>query len=201
LEPDEIRLIWNLPKGQYRDILRLLLLTACRAKEIAALQWGEVHDDMIVLPPERRKTRKISKKKPTAHIVPLSEPARAILAAQPRSADGFVFGRVNGRPFSGWGASKIHADDVIEKAAGKPLKHWTPHDLRRTAATRMADPLGIAPYVIESCLGHVGHKAGIGGTYILSNYERDKRRALDQWGEHVMAIIEGRESNVVTLRA
>ena len=37
---------------------------------------------------------------------------------------------------------------------------WTLHDLRRTAATRMAD-IGMQPHVIEAVLNHVsGHKAG-----------------------------------------
>jgi integrase len=196
LSPDEIRTIWNaVPEGQFANILKLLLLTGARANEIAALKWDEIKGDMIVLPAERTKNNR-------SHIIPLSGPALAILAAQPRSTDDFVFGRVNGRPFSGWGASKIHADECIEKAAGKPLDHWTPHDLRRSAATMMAEPpLSIQPHIIEAVLNHVsGHKAGVAGIYNRASYEVEKRTALCRWAEHLAAIIEGRESNVVTLR-
>jgi integrase len=196
LSPDEIRTIWNaVPEGQFANILKLLLLTGARANEIAALKWDEIKGDMIVLPAERTKNNR-------SHIIPLSGPALAILAAQPRSTDDFVFGRVNGRPFSGWGASKIHADECIEKAAGKPLDHWTPHDLRRSAATMMAEPpLSIQPHIIEAVLNHVsGHKAGVAGIYNRASYEAEKRTALCRWAEHLAAIIEGRESNVVTLR-
>jgi integrase len=39
------------------------------------------------------------------------------------------------------------------------------HDLRRTAATGMAD-IGVQPHIIEAVLNHQsGHKAGIAGIY------------------------------------
>jgi integrase len=194
LSPDEIRTIWNaVPEGQFANILKLLLLTGARANEIAALKWDEIKGDMIVLPAERTKNGR-------SHIIPLSGPALAVLAAQPRSTDDFVFGRVTGRPFSGWGASKIHADECIAKAAGKEIDHWTPHDLRRTAATIMAEEIGIPPHIIEAVLNHVsGHKAGVAGVYNRASYEAEKRTALARWAEHVTAIIEGRESNVIAL--
>ena len=51
------------------------------------------------------------------------------------------------------------------------LTDWTLHDLRRTAATRMAD-LGVAPRVIEAILNHVsGDKAGVAGIYNRSTRE------------------------------
>ena len=62
---------------------------------------------------------------------------------------------------------------------------WTLHDLRRTAATRMAD-LGVMPHVIEAVLNHIsGSKSGVAGTYNRSLYEPEKRRALELWAEHV----------------
>src|SRR5262249_60450903 len=92
LSTTEINLIWNaLPDDHFGAIIKLLALTGARANEIAALRWDEVHDNMIVLPAERTKNGR-------AHIIPLAEPARAILAAQPRrvTADGqardLVFG-------------------------------------------------------------------------------------------------------------
>jgi integrase len=197
LSPDEIRLIWNtLPASDFGNILKLLTLTGCRAGEIASLRWDEVRDDQIVLPPERVKNGR-------THIIPLSDPARAILAAQSRRGNReFVFGMTRTNPFSGWGKCKDALDEAIAKTTGKPLDHWTPHDLRRTAATMMAeDPLSIPPHIIEAVLNHVsGHKSGIAGIYNRASYEAEKRTALTRWAEHLAAIIEGRESNVVTLR-
>jgi hypothetical protein len=63
----------------------------------------------------------------------------------------------------------------------------------------MAD-IGIQPHVIEAILNHVsGHKAGVAGIYNRSSYEREKTQALDLWADRLMAIVEGRESNVVPL--
>jgi integrase len=198
LEPAELRAIWNsLADDHFGSIIKLLALTGQRAAEIAALRWSEIKDNAIVLPSDRTKNHR-------AHLVPLSKPARAIIEAQPRrtNSDGkprdLIFGLADG-PFSGWSNCKDKLDARIVKAAGKTLPHWTPHDLRRTAATQMAE-LGIQPHVIEAALNHVsGHKAGVAGIYNRSSYEREKAIALDLWAERLMAIVEGREANVVPL--
>jgi hypothetical protein len=65
----------------------------------------------------------------------------------------------------------------------------------------MHDPLGISPHVVESVLGHVGHKSGVAGVYNRASYEREKRIALTRWAEHVLAAVEGRESNITPLRS
>jgi integrase len=193
LSANELKLIWNaLPDDHFGAIIKLLALTAARANEIAALRWGEVHDNMIVLPAERTKNSR-------SHIIPLSEPARAILDAQPRRPRELVFGFGDGA-FAGWGKCRERLNERITKATGKALLHWTPHDLRRTAATMMAE-IGVQPHVIEAVLNHVsGHRAGIAGVYNRASYEREKAIALDLWGERLITIVEGRETNVTPLR-
>lgn len=193
LEPAELRAIWSaLPDDDFGDILKLLALTGQRAGEIAALRWSEVQDDQIVLPGERTKNHR-------PHIVPLSTAAQEILAALPRrTGRDLVFGSGKG-PFSGWSSCKNRLDARIAEA-GKPLAHWTPHDLRRTAATGMAK-LGVLPHVIEAVLNHVsGHKAGVAGIYNRATYDKEKRDALNVWADHVMAIVEGRVATVVPLK-
>ena len=75
------------------------------------------------------------------------------------------------------------------------------HDLRRTAATRMAEELGVAPHIIEAILNHVGgHKAGTAGVYNRAVYEVPKRIALEKWAAHVEALVSGtREATVIKL--
>jgi integrase len=113
----------------------------------------------------------------------------------------FVFGRVhNAKGFTGWSACKVLLDERIE-ANGAKVAAWVNHDLRRTAATRMAE-LGVAPHVIEAVLNHVsGHKAGIAGVYNLATYENEKRAALILWADRLMEIVEGKARKVVPLRA
>jgi integrase len=221
LEPAELRLIWNnlgSNHDHYSAVVRLLMLTAGRASEIASLRWSEVYDNTIVLPTERVKNSR-------SRIIPLSRPARSIIDAQPRriNRDGtprdWIFGFAQGG-FSGWAIRKNKLNEQIEKATGKPLADWRPHDLRRSAATYLAgglpkhqkeklstrrdkdlaEGLGQPPHVIEAVLGHIGHQAGVLGVYDRSDYLREKAHALDLWAERLMTIVEGRESNVETLQ-
>jgi integrase len=191
LSDNELVLIWNAClDDDYGRIIRLLMLTAQRLTEISDLRRSEVNPEkgLIELPGSRTKNKR-------PHQIPMSETVAAILAAQPRiEGRDLVFG-----PFSGFTAAKAKLDARIADATGKPLPHWTAHDLRRTAATRMAD-LGVQPHVIEAVLNHVsGHKGGIAGIYNRALYTAEKAQALALWAAHVTALVEGRTSNVTPL--
>jgi integrase len=188
----ELKRIWkSCLDDDYGAVLKLLLLTGQRANEIAELRWDEVHDEQILLPAERTKNGR-------PHIIPLSEPAKTTLAKFPRKDRACVFGR-DDTGFKGWSKAKEKIDGRIA-GAGKRLAHWTPHDLRRTVATRMAD-LGVQPHIIEAVLNHVsGHKGGVAGIYNRATYDKEKREALNLWAEHMLATVEGRAPTVVPLK-
>lgn len=200
LADDELRAIWRaLEDDHYGAIIKLLMLTGQRADEIANLAWSETGEDAFTLPAARTKNRR-------QHQVPLSNAALAILAAQPRRLNAagtprdFVFGTAE-RGFSGWSKCKERLDQRIAATRGAPLPHWTPHDLRRTCATRMAD-LGVLPHVIEAVLNHVsGHKSGVAGIYNRALYEPEKRQALVLWADHLQSIVHGGERKIVPIRA
>jgi integrase len=147
-----------------------------------------------VLPAERVKNKR-------EFVLPLSPAAAEIIRQQPVRADrDLVFGdRVGG--FSGWSRCKERLDERIAKAnGGKPLPDFTIHDLRRSAATHMAE-IGVQPHIIEAVLNHVsGHKGGIAGIYNRATYEKDKRDALIRWADWLVATVEGRKSTIVPLR-
>jgi integrase len=184
----ELKTIWcGLPDSHFGSIVKLLILTGQRAAEIGGLQWDEIHDEQIVLPSARTKNKR-------THIIPLSDPARAILNQFQANGRSHVFGYADATGFDGWGYAKRNLDASID------LEHWTIHDLRRTVATRMAE-LGVQPHIIEAVLNHVsGHKGGIAGVYNRATYDREKREALNLWAEHVMALIEGRKAVVVPMK-
>jgi integrase len=84
------------------------------------------------------------------------------------------------------------AKAVLDKASG--VKGWRLHDLRRTVATGL-QRLGVRLEVTEAVLNHVsGSRAGIVGVYQRHDWAEEKRAALNAWGEHVDAIVEGREA-------
>jgi integrase len=119
-------------------------------------------------------------------VVPLSEPARAILAALPRGGAGsFLFSSDGGaRPVSGFSKAKTRLDRTIAERLGRPLPPWVVHDLRRSMATHM-ERIGVAPHVIEVCLGHV--LKGVAGTYRQYGYLPEKAAALQRWADELMA--------------
>jgi integrase len=183
LSDTELKTIWNAlpePGDDYGDIIRLLVLTACRLREIGDLRWSEVDiaKATITIKANRSKNRR-------EHIVPLSPPALTILQARPQGERQLVFGRGKGG-FDGFSRAKNKLG-----AATRLNEDWTHHDIRRTAATGLA-ALGVQPHIVESCLGHIsGFKAGVAGIYNQHPYETEKRAALDLWSKHVMALVNG----------
>ena len=190
LDDNELHAIWQATADgrDYSAIIRLLMLTGQRRDEIGGLRWSEITGDCIVLPAARTKNAR-------EHVVPLAPAALAIIAARPRRDDrDCIFGRVGA--FSGWSVSKAALDAQLGDTVGE----WTQHDLRRTAATKMAD-MTIAPHIIEAVLNHVsGHKHGVAGVYNRSDYAEPKQHALNAWAEHLLEIVEGRPATKTVTR-
>ena len=87
---------------------------------------------------------------------------------------------------------------------GKPLTEnklgvadFTPHDLRRTAATFMSQ-IGFMDEIIDAVLNH--SKQGIIRTYNLNRYDKEKQQALEAWERKMLSIITEKESNVIPLK-
>jgi hypothetical protein len=59
--------------------------------------------------------------------------------------------------------------------------------------------LSVQPHIAERVVNHV--KGGVEGIYDRHKYQREIEEALARWSDHVLAVVEGRASNVVTLRA
>jgi integrase len=189
LKDAELKTLWHAcPDSDFGAIIKLLTLTGQRANEIGGLRWDEVRDGEIVLPKSRTKNKQ-------EHTIPLSGAAKSILDRFRSNHRTHVFGRVD-NGFDGWGFAKRQLDARL----GGSVAHWTVHDLRRSVATGMAE-LGVQPHIIESVLNHVGgHRGGIAGVYNRAAYGEEKRKALNLWAEHVLAMLEGRASTVVSLK-
>ena len=186
----ELVMVWRLCyRGDFGAIVRLLILTGQRRQEVGGMLWSELHGDTWTIAAERAKNA-------SAHDVPLSPVALAVIAGrQARAGRDFVFGTASG-PFQGWSNAKESLDKMmladLRAADGDraKLSPWRLHDIRRTVATRMGD-LGVLPHVIEMVLNHVsGHKAGVAGIYNRSTYKAEKRAALELWASYVALLVE-----------
>jgi integrase len=191
LTDDEIAGIWRATDGAgpFNGIVRLLLLTGQRREEVAGMTWAELSDDLSTwtIPASRAKNG-------ATHIVPVSAPAQDLLRNVPRFVE-LAFPGLRGT-FNGFSKAKAALD------ARSGVTDWRLHDLRRTAATGL-QRLGVRLEVTEQVLNHVsGSRAGIVGVYQRHDFAVEKRAALDAWGAHVLAVVEGRAAmgNVVTLR-
>ena len=114
----------------------------------------------------------------------LSPPALAILQSiENDGSSKYVFGRYTG-PFSGWSKAKAELNEQVD------IPPWILHDLRRTAATNMAEHCGVMWQVIEAALNHTsGSKAGVAGIYNKAVYVEESRKALNKYAEYVLSIV------------
>jgi integrase len=184
LRDSELGAIWHaLGDGQYGTIVKLLILTGQRRDEIAGLRWSEIDFDRGIISLSGART-----KNGRPHEVPMAATVRALLQAQERTERELVFGEGTG-PFSGFSRCKAALDGRIAELNGA-LEPWVLHDLRRSAATGMAE-IGIQPHVIEAVLNHVsGHKGGIAGIYNRAQYSAEKAQALARWDAHIAAVVK-----------
>lgn len=188
LTDSELALVWReAGPGEYGAIVRLLILTACRRDEVAAMAWSELQGSTWAIPGARTKNA-------LPHELPLPAAAMTILGGVPRREDrDLVFGSRAG-PFSGWSKAKAELDSRMlavlkaEQGSKTVLTPWRLHDVRRTAATRMGD-LGVQPHVIEAVLNHIsGSRAGVAGIYNRASYATEKRAALALWADRVVEL-------------
>ena len=181
LNDAELIAVWNAAEKigyPYGQATQLLILTGARRQEIAALKWSEIEDGAIRLSGARTKNGQ-------PHLISLSSFARSILDSNPRTGD-FVFSLTGKFPIRNWSRAKADLDDYA--CITEP---YVLHDFRRTAATNL-QKLKVPLEVTEAILGHVsGSRAGIVGIYQKHDYAPEKRAALEVWGAHVMALVEG----------
>src|SRR5262249_30940666 len=138
---------------QTRGVLKLIVMTLQRPGEVAGMRWSEVDGDIWRLPSARTKNSR-------PHLVHLNAPALKVLA-QLRPLSGhqdYVFASdLCARPITVRAISESllrHLErGAFVLAGGERVQPFTPHDLRRSARSRLSD-LGVAPHVAEKILNH-----------------------------------------------
>ncbi len=195
LTTDEIQVFWNALDGDIlamtpgiRLCLKLMLATAQRRVEVATAQWSDFDDGWWTI------SATISKNG-LAHRVPLSPFACKLLRQADKGDSPFVFpGRSGNGPVRIETVTKSLRHN--EQAFG--LDHFTPHDLRRTAASQMAST-GVSRLVISKLLNHV--EGGVTAVYDRHSYDQEKRKALNAWGRRLESITSGKRAKVIELKA
>ncbi|MCX7310329.1 MAG: site-specific integrase [Alphaproteobacteria bacterium] len=211
LSDGELRLFWNAivePAAAKRTGLglRLALLTGARVGEVAGLSRAELqhptdsHRAAWIIPGARTKNGR-------DHLIPLSPLARRTvldLLAMIEQSEKYLFPtRSQGRDGPMRSNTLTQAMDYFGKRladGGEAVRTWeaeppTPHDLRRTVETRLAE-LRFPKEIRDRVLNHVS--AGVGDKhYNLHDYAAEKRGALNRWSAVVSAIVKGRGSKAL----
>ena len=182
LSMEELRAVWKAaasmpyPWGPY---FQLIMLTGDRRGEWANARVGWLTSDRtrLEIPATDYKTGKVQ-------VVPLSRQARAIVEALPASEFGpYLLSSLGGaRPISDFSGAKAKLDALVVAEQKTALAPWVVHDLRRSMATHM-ERLGVAPHIIEVCLGHT--LKGIAATYRHYSYLAEKEAALQLWADEL----------------
>lgn len=213
LSPDEIQKLWRFlehapeaPRSQrgQSDVpmsrataiaLLLSLATAQRIGEVTGIAMVEIDlshtASMWTVPGARSKNGEPNR-------VPLSPVAVRLVRAAMQLAGGapWLFPSPKGDAPTGSHAP-TRALGRAREALG--VEDFRVHDLRRTAATRMAE-MGISPHTISVVLNHVSARRGTitGKVYNRYGYDREKREALDAWGARLEKIVsQGRDGAAV----
>ena len=182
LSADELRALWRALDAEPPDVaslFRLYVLTAQREAEVRTMRWAEV--DLVAgwwtIPAARAKNGR-------AHRVPLSPPAVAVQRALDFGRSGWVF---PGRGTSGCHGRPYKAMHRLRRASG--VADFTPHDLRRTAASHMTS-MGVPRLTVSKLLNHA--ERGVTAVYDRYGYDREKMEAAVVWAERVEEIVHGR---------
>ena len=176
----EIRRFWSVLDGEPPDIaaaFRLRLITAQRGGEVHGMRWEDV--DLTgrwwTIPGSVAKNG-------LAHRVPLSDLALEVLFALRDQQ-----------------TAKTAASPYLLSAAARDPKRRRPtlarlglndfrgHDLRRTAASRIASA-GYPRLVIGKVLNHA--EPGVTAVYDRHTYDAEKRQALQTWARSLRALLD-----------
>ncbi len=172
--------------------MKLALITGQRIGEVTGIAENELATDAAmpiwVIPRGRTKNSEPNR-------VPLSPIALRVIAEARELAAGspWLFPGPTGEAMQSHTATR--ALQRSRKAIG--IAHFRVHDLRRTAATGMAE-LGISPHTIGLVLNHITVRRGTvtSGVYIHYAYDKEKREALQAWGQRLEEIIAVRSAGI-----
>ena len=185
LNDNEIAAVWNqldtaVSSKPISLAIKLLLLTGQRRGEINKAKWRDIsfEERLWKIPAENAKNGR-------EHRVWLSDCALELFVGLRELSFG-----------SEWVLSSPQKPDlpiterVITRAVARGqddfgIAKWTPHDLRRTVATKMNE-LGVAPHVVEKILNH--QMEGVMATYNRHDYWEESIAAWQLWSERLFSI-------------
>ena len=193
LDEEEIRAFWtrldetDMKEGT-RIALQLILATAQRPGEVVGAEWVEMDlsNGWWEIPGAKTKNGRV-------HRVPLHSTSIGLIKrlAALNGTERWLFPTVKDK--------HLRADALPQAVANNravfDLDHFTPHDLRRSAATQMIRA-GIPRDTVGKILNHTEN--GVTAKhYDKYDYDKEKVAAMRKWGRKLERIIAGQADDKV----
>ncbi len=190
LSDHEIKAFWlELDNTKMHDMiklsLKLMLVTAQRKQEVTNAKWNEfdLKKNWWVIPSERSKNGR-------PHRVPLTSMAKELLtslsdeAKKTATSSPYLFPSPR-TTSSITGQSIDHALRNNTNCFSFPT--FTPHDLRRTASSKMTES-GITSNDVSKVLNH-SENTTINRHYDHYSYDKEKKAALLKWEQKLKSLL------------
>lgn len=205
LTDKEIKKLWSALdlENKLNDIyaptklaLKMILLSGQRPGEVCGMALDEITDEKWTIPESRTKNGEVQEVPLTPMIQEIIDQAR-VYSGQSRYV--FTSPRSPLYNFKKPEKAKPKEEDLplSRLALSRALQRncgdmgienpFTPHDLRRTLRTRLAE-LGVSDIVAERVLGH--KLQGMLAIYNRHDYFVEKRQALERWEARLREILE-----------
>lgn len=198
LNESEIKVFWEkLDTSEMsqplRIALRILLVTGQRRGELAKARWADINleEGRWHIPSENSKNGK-------THEVPLSNMAVELFSQ---------LQKVCGSEDWALPSPKQGRDSIIDRSISRAVRnnethfgiaHFTPHDLRRTAASMMS-MLGTPRLHVSKILNHADDSTT--AIYDRHDYLAEKAAAMKSWSNYLSDILQGNHRKVVSIAA
>jgi len=198
-----------------RAALKILLLTGVRTGELLKARWADVDLKAATwtVPVENQKGTLKRAAKARSWVVPLAPTALALFTELKALAALSDLKRKSATP-SPWvmasadaASGHYHPQSLSHAVRGMiegeppmltlPGGPFTPHDLRRTMRSHLAN-LRVPLYVAERCLNHSLGK--IVQTYAVGDdYLGERREALEKWDGYVLGLVNPQAAKVIPI--
>jgi integrase len=159
LTDDEINALWA-DTHEHAPLLKALLLTGCRISELQAATVDHLDGDVLRIP---------DNKSDRPHWVTVTPLLREL------------FGNYGKHLFD------PRSPTAVQSRLKRAGMTWTPHDLRRTFATRLAGA-GVAPHVVEKMLNH--SMQGVMAIYNRHDYAPERTEAAQLWADQLLELLK-----------
>ena len=192
LDDDEVALIWKICDESRMALKNALFIKICLfyANRYSELRMAKKSDfdferKIWTVPPENHKTGKYTKRPLIRPILPEIEP----FIKQAIELNNSIYMFVNNGTKemygqNGPGKLPYNVMQYARRHYGVEMKHWSMHDLRRTARTHFSR--FTSRDIAELMIGHT--MPGEQGTYDYYDYQKEMSVAYKQWWEKLESL-------------